>query len=164
MIKSYSIWRISRKLWNKNLNKNVSELKQELSSVREELKTYEKEKYIIINKINSIKHQYKEAKESVQNAEEVLTYTNRAIQNTNYNNSLRASLASSSSKYLKVQESRANTESNQRLNTDNSVSNLKSSLNKDTMNFYNLTINKNEDANIDEADNVSKQIWSRYNY
>lgn len=146
---------------NKSLNKSVTELKQELTSVRDELKALERQKYSIINKISSIKHQYLEAKESVQNAEEVLTYTNRAIHNTNYNNSLRASIMSSSSKYLKAQESRAHTESNQRLNTDNSVSNFKNSTNKDTMNFYNLTINKNEDASIDEADNVSKEIWSR---
>ena len=57
-------------------------LKQELSNVREELKSFEREKWLIINKINSIKHQYNEAKESVINAEEVLTYTNRA--NTEY--------------------------------------------------------------------------------
>ena len=160
-IRNYYIWTTSKKLVNRNLNKTVNEMKQELTWVREELKALEKEKCLIINKINSIKHQYKEAKESVQNAEEVLTYTNRAIHNTNYNNSLRASMVSSSSKYLKAQESRVNTESNQRLNTENSVSNFKNSLNKDTMNFYNLTINKNEDANIEEADNVSKEIWSR---
>ena len=136
-------------------------LKQELSNVREELKSFEREKWLIINKINSIKHQYNEAKESVINAEEVLTYTNRAIQNTNYNNSMRASMVSSSSKYLKAPDSRVNTESNQRLNTDNSITNLKSSINKDTMNFYNLTINRNEDASIDDADHVSKEIWNR---
>jgi hypothetical protein len=111
-----------------------------LSNVREELKSFEREKCSIINKINSIKHQYKEAKESVINAEEVLTYTNRAIHNTNYNNSIRGSMVSSSSKYLKMPDSIINTESNQRLNTENSITNLKSSTNKDAMNFYNLTI------------------------
>ena len=48
---------------------------------------------------------------------------------------MRASMVSSSSKYLKAPDSRVNTESNQRLNTDNSITNLKSSINKDTMNF-----------------------------
>ena len=116
---------------------------------------------MIITKISSIKHQFKEAKESVLNAEEVLTYTNRAIQNTNYNNSMRASIVSNSSKCLKPDGSRVNTESNQRLNTDNSFTNLRSSTNKDTMNFYNLTINKNDNMSVDEADNVSKEIWNR---
>lgn len=46
----------------------------------------------------------------MNNAKEVLSYTNRMILNTNHN-SVRASLISDSSKYLRAQESRLNTES-----------------------------------------------------
>ena len=63
------------------LRQSVDELKYELRAVREELKTLEKEKYNIANKLASIESKYNEAKDSFKNAEEVLASTNRMIIN-----------------------------------------------------------------------------------
>jgi ribosomal protein L29 len=92
------------------LRQSVDELKHELFAVREELKSLKKEKYWISDKLKGIEDRYKEAKDSFKNAEEVLTYTNRML--INQNNSMRASLGSEWSRYLKTQESKIESKTN----------------------------------------------------
>jgi hypothetical protein len=97
----------------------------------------------------------------LNNAKEVLSYTNRMILNTNHN-SVRASLISDSSKYLRAQESRLNTESTVILNKKAFVSENYYNPRLDTdqtnkIDFYNES-QRNQTLPDELEDKMSKEI------
>lgn len=140
------------------LRQSVDGLKHELRAVREELKTLEKEKQSIAGKLMSIESKYNEAKESFKNAEEVLSYTNRLI--IHNNNSVRASMASDGSRYLRVPGSQLMNESNGRLESESSASVLRNTNSRLGLDFYSADPHV-EDLNEDEADISSSEIFNR---
>jgi len=141
-----------------DLRQSVDGLKFELKAVREELKTLEKEKVTISSKLKGIEYKYNEAKESFKNAEDVLTHTNRMIVD-NHNNSLRASVGSEWSKYLKSHGSRLQCDSSHKLESDSSNLQMRNINSKQGTNFYDAS--KSYKNKLKEEDDESTEIYKK---
>lgn len=135
------------------LRQSVDGLKYELRVVREELKTLEREKYSIANKLKSIEDKYNEAKESFKNAEQVLTYTNRIILN---NSKSRISADSEFMRYSNGRESWLHTDSNYRVDTENSLGVMRNTNSRLGLDFYNA------EPLVEEISECEADISSNY--
>jgi hypothetical protein len=137
------------------LRHSVDGLKNGIRIVREELKILEREKYSIALKLKSIEDKYNEAKESFKNAEEGLTYTNRLIVSNS-----RASIDSELGRSSNGRASALHTDSNCRLETDNSIVIIKNTNSRPALDFY-TTEPLIKESNEYEADSSSNFLRDR---